>query len=287
MKAFRLFFLIAAFLAGCSNSNLFAPTESEKNTDPFRGPSGQSTFEVQITGGVAGVSQQLVIDANRHVRYTDVHPQQQLETVIAAEEYNQLVTLFVEKDFLHMQSTYINAEVVDAFLYRILFRYGGVEKQVETDYFGAPPELRVLVDQLIRVIDTLLNKSLALKFKTSADTLRHGEKLTMTLIATNRSSNTLTLHFRSGQFYDFFATPLTPVLAIYPPPVSWNWAYDKAFIQILQTIPLQPNESLTYSAEWDGRSNKGDLLIGTFLLGGRLVSIPGGYTPMRSIVVRE
>jgi hypothetical protein len=156
---------------------------------------------------------------------------------------------------------------------------------VETDYYGAPPELQALVDRLTGVIDWLQNNSLALEFKTGADTLRHGDKLTLTLIATNRSANPLTLQFRNGQTFDFFATAQTAVTNAFSSKQVWNWAYDKAFAQVLRSETLQPGESRTYSAEWHGRSNDGDLVAGEFWLGARLVSLPGGYPPMRKVVV--
>jgi hypothetical protein len=50
---------------------------------------------------------------------------------------------------------------------------------------------------------------------------------------------------------------------------------------------LQPGESRTYTAEWDGRNNKGEWLEGEFFLGARLVAQPGGYSAWRKVVVTK
>jgi hypothetical protein len=239
-----------------------------------------------ISGGIAGVSQQLQIHTNRYARYVDFHPQsRQVETALSVEAYGRLVALFVEKDFIHMRSTYLDTRLVDAFHYRLVFRYGGAEKEVETDYLSAPQELRILVDELLEVIDTLLNKSLVLEFKTSTDTLRPGEKLALTLIATNLATSELTLRFRDGQTYDFFVTMPVRLSGAFPPPYLWNWAYDKFFIQVIRSETLAAGESRAYSVEWDGRSNTGEMLVGEFLVGARLVSIPGGYASMQRVTL--
>lgn len=282
MKTSLSFLLIAALLSGCNHSNLFSPNDDEKN----REAAGQITIAMHISGGFAGVSRQLLIDNKRYARYADVQaPLRQIEVALAAEEYNKLIALFIEKDFLHMRPSYIDSRVADAFLYRILFRHGGAEKQVETDYISAPTDLRILVDKLLGVAETLKNHSLSLEFKTSAETLRHGEKLTLTLVAANRGTSPLALEFR-GQVFDFFATTPAAIVNSFPPTsFLWSWAYDKVFIQLVWSETLQPGESRAYSAEWDGRSNKGELLAGEFLLGARLASYPGGYTQLRRVVV--
>jgi len=286
MKSFILL-LAAAFVWSCSNANLFSSNDDEKLERTPDGPSGQTIIEMQISGGIAGVNQQLLIDANRYVQFIDQRGQAgQIETVLPADELNRLIKLFVEKDFLHMQPQYLDGRVADAFNYRVIYRYSGANKQVETDYFGAPAELRSIVDNLLNLTKPL--NGLALEFKTSAVQLRHGEKLTLTLTVTNRNTAPLTLTYSSGQKFDFFATAAPAATSRVPAQAFlWNWAYDKAFIAIVIEETLQPGESRTYSAEWDGRSNKGDLLEGEFWLGSRLVGQPGGYTALRRVVITK
>jgi len=288
MKNFILLLLMAALLSGCNNASLFSPTADEKLDGRLDGPSGQTIVEMQITGGFAGVNQQLLIDANRFVQFIDRRASSgQIETVLTTEELNRLITVFVEKDFVHMKPQYIDPNVADAFNYRLIYRYSGANKQVDTDYFGAPAELRIIVDHLLNLTKPL--GGLTLEFKTSAAQLRHGEELTLTLIATNRSAAPITIQ-TGGQRYDFFAAAtstagLTNRIAAQS--LLWNWANDKAFIMILIEETLQPGESRTYTAEWDGRSNKGELLEGEFVIGARLVAQPGGYSALRKVVVTK
>jgi len=290
MKNFILLLLtIAASFIGCNNASLFSPTADAKLDGKLDGPSGQTIIEMQITGGFAGVSQQLLVDANRFVQFIDRRGQSgQIETVLTTEELNRLITVFVENDFIHLKPRYIDPNVADAFNYRLIYRYGGANKQVDTDYFGAPAELRVIVDHLLNLTKPL--GGLALEFKTSAEQLKHGEKLTLTLVATNRGAAPILLAFNSGQKYDFFtvstsAAGLTNRVSAQS--LLWNWANDKAFILVLSNETLQPGESRTYTAEWDGRNNKGELLEGEFALGSRLVAQPGGYSALRKVVVTK
>jgi len=289
MKSRSFIFLFVAFVWSCSNANLFSPNENTKQQQNLDGPSGQTIIEMQITGGLAGVNQQLLIDANRFVQFVDRRfPSGSIETMLTTEELNRLITVFVEKDFVHLKPQYIDPNVADAFNYRIIYRYSGANKQVDTDYFGAPAELRVIVDHLLNLTKPL--GGLTLEFKTSAEQLKHGEKLTLTLAATNRSAAPIVLNYRSGQKYDFFAAATLVAGTnnrVGAQSLLWNWAHDKAFILILINETLQPGESHTFTADWDGRNNKGDLLEGEFVLGSRLVAQPGGYSALRKVVVTK
>lgn len=289
MKKYSFILLIAAVVWSCSNANLFSPNENAPQQQKLDGPSGQTIIEMQVTGGFAGVDQQLLIDANRFVQFVDRRfASGAIETVLTTEELNRLLTVFVEKDFVHMKPQYIDPQVADAFYYRIVYRYGGANKQVDTDYFGAPAELRVIVDHLLNLTKPL--GGLALEFKTSAEQLQHGEKLTLTLTATNRSAAPIVLNYSSGQKYDFFAAAATVAGAnhrVGAPALLWNWAYDRAFTLILGNETLPPGETRTFTAEWDGRNNKGEWLEGEFALGARLVSQPGGYSMLRKVVVTK
>lgn len=274
--------LSAAFIWSCNNSNLFSPNNDEKNQALVDGPSGQTVIEMHVTGGIAGVNEQLLIDANRYVRFSDHNGQ--IETALSAEEYSRLVALFVEKDFLHLKSSYVESGIADAFYYRIIFRYGGNEKEVTTDYLTAPAELQTIIDKLRGVIESLRRQSLVLEFKTSAETLRHGEKITLTLTASNRNAAPITVQ-TGGQKFDFFAMPASVRASLSSSNFAWNWAHEKFFIAIVEALTLQPGESRTFSAEWDGRDNNGNWVEGEFWLGARLVARPGGYSSLRRVLV--
>lgn len=289
MKRISFILLFAAFLCSCDHANLFSPNEDEKVQQNLDGPSGQTIVEMQITGGLAGINQQLLIDANRFVQFIDRRfPGGQIETVLTPEELNRLLKVFVEKDFVHLKSRYIDPNVADAFSYSVIYRYSGANKQVDTDYFGAPAELRAIVDHLLNLTNPL--SGLTLEFKTSAAQLKHGEKLTLTLTISNRSAAPIVLNYNSGQKYDFFlAAPANAGLnnRVTPQAQLWNWAYDKAFIAVLLNETLDAGASRQFTAEWDGRNNKGELLEGEFALGARLISQPGGYSELHKVVVTK
>lgn len=282
MKLSLLLILSAAFVWSCDHASLFSPSQDEKNQTLIDEPSGQTVIEMQVAGGIAGVNEQLLIDANRFVRFSDQSGQ--IETVLSAEEHRRLVALFIEKDFLHLNSSYVDARIADAFYYRVIFRYSSSEKEVTTDYFTAPPELKTLVDNLRDLIEGLRRQSLTLELKPSAETLRHGETLTLTLTATNRNDEPVTLQ-TGGQKFDFFAMPGGAITAPTRSAFAWNWAHDKVFIAIVEATTFQPGESRTFTVEWDGRNNNGDWVEGEFWLGARLVARPGGYSPLQRVEV--
>lgn len=71
-----------------------------------------------------------------------------------------------------------------------------------------------------------------------------GEEVTVALSVTNTGGAPASVTFRSGQRFD---------LIIRRPRGDevWRWSHDKAFIQIVQTIMVQPQETLAFSASWD------------------------------------
>jgi hypothetical protein len=282
MKTFLSLILIAASGWSCDQTNLFSPTPDEKNQTLVDGPSGQTVIEMHVSGGIAGVNEQLLIDANRFVRFIDQSGQ--IETALSTEEHGRLVALFIEKDFLHLKSSYVDPGIADAFHFRVIFRYSGSEKEVTTDYLTAPAELQTLIDKLRGVVDGLRRRSLTLEFKTSAETLRHGEKLTLTLTATNRNAAPVTVQ-TGGQKFDFFAMPAGVRTTLSSSSFVWNWAHDKFFVALVEALTFEPGESRAFSAEWDGRDNNGNWAEGEFWLGARLVGRPGGYSSLRRVLV--
>jgi hypothetical protein len=75
-------------------------------------------------------------------------------------------------------------------------------------------------------------------------TYKAGEPVPVSVGVTNTGSGPVSLTFNSGQRYD---------LVIRRPRGDevWRWSYDKAFIQVIQTVKLQPQGSLAYTAAWD------------------------------------
>lgn len=70
-----------------------------------------------------------------------------------------------------------------------------------------------------------------------------GESIRLTLMKLNLSPQNMTLHYISGQRYDFKITYLSgrPL---------WRWSDNKSFIQALGTVTLSPNQSVIYTEEF-------------------------------------
>ncbi len=67
--------------------------------------------------------------------------------------------------------------------------------------------------------------------------------VTLTLTVFNPSAALIDVLFATGQQYDFAVSEASGALL-------WQWSVDMAFAQMLGSVTLAPNESLSYSAEW-------------------------------------
>jgi hypothetical protein len=72
----------------------------------------------------------------------------------------------------------------------------------------------------------------------------------VSLTATNTGGAPVSVTFTSGQRFD---------LVIRRPrgDTVWRWSHDKAFIQVIQTLALQPGESLSFKIPWDQTDYQG------------------------------
>src|SRR5256885_17031198 len=64
------------------------------------------------------------------------------------------------------------------------------------------------------------------------------------LTAVNTAGAPVSVTFTSGQRFD---------LVIRRPrgDAVWRWSHDKAFIQVIQTLTLQPGDRLSFKIPWD------------------------------------
>jgi len=281
----------AVLVVACDQPRLFeAKPSATNNNSRLRGSNGDPVITMGVTGGIAGVNRQLVIDSNGFVSLVDRYPDGPSFTdYLTAAEYAELQAKFLAADFFHLDDQYTEADVADAFYYDITYRSNGVSHRVVTDYFAAPTSLREIVDALNAVTENLTTNRLQLTLSTSADTLQHGQTVKLALTAKNLSDVLLTLQFRDGQIYDFYAEQFLPGTS----PASraftkvWDWSHDKAFTQALRAITLLPGETLSYEIDWDGRDNSGQLLTGLFYVRADLVSVPGGSTRLVPLHINE
>jgi len=77
--------------------------------------------------------------------------------------------------------------------------------------------------------------------------LKAGEPLAVTITATNTTKEAQTLHFGSGQSFDVFINNEDgqPI---------WSWGANKRFTMALRSVELQPGETKTFDATWNGEA---------------------------------
>lgn len=280
-------FIIAFVTSGCGRSNLFEATEN-KQTDSVFKPSGETAIAMEVTGGFAGIYQNLTIDANGYARFVDAQRGGgQISAALTAEEFSGLVTLFLQNDFLHLDDRYVQENTADAFNYDMYFNFAGSSKRVFTDNLEAPANLRAVIARLTEVAQKLSESALTLELVLDREFLPAGENVTLTLTAANNTSQPLSLS-AGGQKFDFFAFPaaaLTPApqMQLRLPEPAWHWSFEKAFIAIVENMTLAPGEALQYSVTWDGNGNNGERLEGAYFIGAQLVASPGGVTALREL----
>jgi uncharacterized GH25 family protein len=76
-----------------------------------------------------------------------------------------------------------------------------------------------------------------------------GENVKMMVSVTNAGKRPTTLHFRSGQTFDFIVKRGRSEV--------WRWSHDRAFTQALQDITLAPDETKRFEATWNQKDSKG------------------------------
>src|SRR3989442_8561909 len=77
-----------------------------------------------------------------------------------------------------------------------------------------------------------------------------GQVVEVSLTARNPGGAPVSVTFTSGQRFD---------LVIRRPrgDAVWRWSHDKAFIQVIQTLTLQPGQSLSFKIPWDQTDYQG------------------------------
>ncbi|MEW6426069.1 MAG: BsuPI-related putative proteinase inhibitor [Bacillota bacterium] len=115
------------------------------------------------------------------------------------------------------------------------FAGGGGEESESGD-----PYVSRLFDGILHIIAT--------------DRLRYlrGEPVRLSLVKVNVTALPITLHYRTGQRFDFAAFREGREL--------WRWSAAQAFPQVTGRVVLQPGESQSFHVTWDQRDNAGRLI---------------------------
>lgn len=75
-----------------------------------------------------------------------------------------------------------------------------------------------------------------------------GETITLTIHMTNLTGESQSMGFSSGQQYDIKVYDSEDNLI-------WNWAHDKAFIQVPTELAFSANETKTFEETWNQETN--------------------------------
>lgn len=284
--ALKCVWLVALlFAAACEHPKIF------DNTDVFpESRSDRYLVRLLITGGVAGVRQELLIHTNGFVEFRDAYPiGARWSGRLSAEEVSRLQSAFIDNNFFRLDAEYLSGKFKDALYYTLTFENEAISKTVYTDYFEAPYTLQRILDALLQIKQELLELGLQMTFTADKDTLHSGEMVTLRLLASNRSGASLPLRFATSQQFNFYAIRLGGFRSdgTRSFQILWSWDADKLFNPVLQIVTLAPGEEIEFTATWDGRDDSGIFLRGELWVGGALVSIPGGSPPLRQIFIEE
>lgn len=102
-----------------------------------------------------------------------------------------------------------------------------------------------------------------------------GEPIRFDLEVLNRTNRTVSLQFPDGQIYDVYVFPANSNQ------VSWRWAEDMAFPQVVTELSFPPNSSKAYLVGWDAVLADGTQLpVGNYRARGVIVAGDFGGDPL-------
>lgn len=283
-SVFLLFFVsLSLFVSACDFAGLLGDEHRSQN-----GVADSDTLLfVEITGGVGGVFQQLFIQNNGFAVFTD-HS-------IAGEEWTRQFTqgklkdihaLYEFSQFFMLKDEYVDKQVADAFFYSILYKQNGKKKIVTTNYFSAPKNLKLIVDDIWRTISIITDTGLLLELTLDQSVIHAGESVNMKLTVTNTDSQELNLHFATGQIFDFSVFGVNGGNRRNDE-LIWKWSHNKVFTLAAMDILLDAGESRSYEVTWDGTDNDGQPVDGKFAVRAELVSSPGGSTSLQDLTIMK
>ena len=237
---------------------------------------GTIFLNVDITGGFAGVQQNLHVDESGNAFFKDsLRPGANWKVQLAPAQLEDIKKVMTENNFFGLNDSYIDTRAADAFIYAISYRENDQNKTVHTDGISVPENVTRIIQGILELVSTVTGFGLQFDLQLNQSQIKPDENVEMTLLVTNVSDQPIRLRFDSGQVFDFLAVK-EPVVGDGPEFLVWNWAYDKAFTQQIWTLEIPPGETKSYQVIWDGRDNNGDAVNGRFAIRAVLVSIPGG-----------
>jgi len=281
---FPLLLSISLTVASCDFPSILSEDSRNTETSTRQDSVADTLLAVQITGGIAGVLQNLLVDESGLAVFTDNQQVNRQWTVqLSNAEVQELVDLFIENGFFSYRGAYTDPQVADAFFYRILLVHNNQRNSVVTDHFGDPEPLKRIVDGVIVLQNRIIENGLSLKLDVKP-LANEANKFDLTLTVTNISKEKIDLRFSSSQVFDYYVRREAVEGSFNRSGgFLWNWSSDKVFAAVLSNISLQAGESQSYQVTWGGRDNAGNVLTGEVFLGATLKSVPGGSAQEQSV----
>jgi len=268
--------LFILFFVACDFPSPFSAGDQQEDTRQEVLEPGTIFLNVDITGGFAGVQQNLHVDESGNAFFKDsLRPGASWEILLTPAQLEDIKKLMTDNDFFGLDNSYINTQTADAFIYAIAYHENDQSKTVHTDGISVPENLARILHGILELVSTVTGYGLQFDLRLSQSQINPNQSVDMTLLVTNVSDQPVRLGFASGQVFDFLAVK-EPVVGDGPEFVVWNWAHGRAFTLQIWTLDIQPGEEKSYQVTWDGRDNNGDALTGRFAIRAVLVSIPGG-----------
>ena len=268
--------LLVLFFVACDFPSPFSGDDQKADTPQEALEPGTIFFNVDISGGFAGVRQNLQVDESGNVFFKDsLRPGATWKILLAPAQLEDIKKLMTENDFFGLNDSYIDTRTADAFIYAISYRENDQNKTVHTDGISVPENVTRIIQGILELVSKVTGFGLQFDLQLNQSQIKPDEDVEMTLLITNVSDQPIRLRFDSGQVFDFLAVK-EPVVGDGPESVVWNWAHDKAFTLQILAFSIQPGETKSYQVTWDGRDNNGDAVNGRFAIRAVLVSIPGG-----------
>ena len=171
----RTYFFLPLFLFLLTACDFPSILSGDNRTDKKEN-SSQTMLSVEITGGLAGVNQKLVVDEFGLTVFEDSFKQgAKWVNRLSSAELDSLTQLMLQNNFFQLNDQYIDGQVADAFYYSIFFTHNNQSKTVRTDYFGAPDNLKRIVDAIVQLKDKITQIGLDLKLELSKERIDSGE----------------------------------------------------------------------------------------------------------------
>jgi len=120
-------------------------------------------LDVDITGGLPAVQQNLQADQSGNAHFTDsFRPGTVFTTQLTESELGSLKMQMSENNFFQLSDSYIDSLAADAFVYTIFYQEKDRSKTVRTDGISVPENLETILEEIIGLVALVTENGLRL-----------------------------------------------------------------------------------------------------------------------------